>query len=218
MSNRVDQTDSPIITNNCHNGIALLIIDMQTDFVSPASPLCVTGAEGTIPLVRSLLDEARKRSWSIFHVIRRHAADGSDVEPYRRHYFKAGKGICVENSEGSAIVSELAPLPGESIIIKKRFSGFFQTPLEQELRNRHVHTVVVAGTQYPNCVRGTAVDALQRDFEVAVVTDACSAMDNEIVSSNIRDMQRMGIICTPLLNLDSALILAANPVTPDPIQ
>lgn len=56
----------------------------------------------------------------------------------------------------------------------------------------------MAGTQYPNCVRGTAVDALYRDFRVIVVSDACSAQTPEVAEANIRDMRGMGIVCEPL--------------------
>lgn len=179
-------------------GVALLIIDMQRDFVLPGAPLCVAGALPTVPVVRRLLDQARDRGWPIFHVVREHAPDGGDAEPYRRHLFRRGGGVCVAGTTGAAVVDELAPLPGERKLVKTRFSGFYRTSLEDELRSLRVHTVLVAGTQYPNCVRGTAVDALYRDFRVIVVSDACSAQTPEVAEANIRDMRGMGIICEPL--------------------
>lgn len=191
--------------------IALLIIDMQQDFVLPQSPFCVAGAEASIPVLRKLLDHARKRRWVIYHVIRRHKADGSDAELFRRHLYRSGQGLCVDGSPGSAIVPELAPMPGECCLSKTRFSAFYNTPLERELGAKGVHTVVLGGTQYPNCVRGTAMDALYRDFQVIVVTDACSAASHEVVDANIRDMRNMGILCSPLSHLDTALALAAPP-------
>lgn len=206
---------APVASRSRRSGVALLIIDMQADFVLPPSPVRVAGAEGTLPLVRSLLEEGRSRNWDIFHVIRRHAKDGSDAEPYRRHFFWAGRGICVEGTEGCAIVPGLEPAHGEHILVKKRFSAFFNTDLEEILRGLGIRTVIVSGTQYPNCVRGTAMDALARDFQVIVVTDACSAADEETADANIRDMQNMGIICTPFVLLDSALMAAAHPVSPE---
>lgn len=186
-------------------GAALLIIDMQRDFVLPGAPLCVAGAHPSLPVARRLLDEARARRWPVFHVVREHAPDGSDAETFRRHLFEEGDGFCVVGAPGCAIVDELAPLPGERKLVKTRFSAFYRTDLEQQLRELGVHTVVIGGTQYPNCVRGTAVDALYRDFRVMVVTDACSAQTPEVAEANIRDMRGMGIQCAPLADLPELL-------------
>ncbi|MCH5276754.1 MAG: cysteine hydrolase [Desulfovibrionaceae bacterium] len=186
-------------------GIALLIIDMQRDFVLPGGPLCVAGALPSVPVVRHLLDEARQHGWPVFHVVRRHAPDGSDAEPFRRHWFQAGRGVCVAGTPGADVVDELAPLPGERTVVKTRFSAFYRTSLDGQLRALGVRTVLLAGTQYPNCVRGTAVDALYRDFHVIVVSDACSAQTPEVAEANIRDMRAMGIVCEPLNRLPAAL-------------
>ena len=185
------------LQNECGHA-ALLIIDMQRDFVLPGAPLCVAGAYPSLPVVRELLDEARSRKWPVFHVVREHAPDGSDAETFRRHLFEQGNGFCVAGSPGSAIVDELTPLPGEYKVIKTRFSAFYRTDLEERLRGLGVRTVVIGGTQYPNCVRGTAVDALYRDFQVVVVRDACSAQTPEVAEANLRDMQGMGIQCLSL--------------------
>ncbi|MBS5048698.1 MAG: cysteine hydrolase [Desulfovibrionaceae bacterium] len=196
---------SPEETHGPERGIALLIIDMQRDFVLPGAPLCVAGALPSVPVVRRLLDRARDRGWPVFHVVREHAPDGGDAEPCRRHLFRAGGGVCVAGTTGAAVVDELTPLPGERKLVKTRFSGFYRTSLEDELRALGVSTVLVAGTQYPNCVRGTAVDALYRDFRVIVVSDACSAQTPEVAEANIRDMRGMGIVCEPLDRLPELL-------------
>ena len=196
---------SPEETHGPERGIALLIIDMQRDFVLPGAPLCVAGALPSVPVVRRLLDRARDRGWPVFHVVREHAPDGGDAEPCRRHQFRAGGGVCVAGTTGAAVVDELTPLPGERKLVKTRFSGFYRTSLEDELRALGVSTVLVAGTQYPNCVRGTAVDALYRDFRVIVVSDACSAQTPEVAEANIRDMRGMGIVCEPLDRLPELL-------------
>ena len=196
---------SPEETHGPERGIALLIIDMQRDFVLPGAPLCVAGALPSVPVVRRLLERARDRGWPVFHVVREHATDGGDAEPCRRHLFRAGGGVCVGGTTGAAVVDELTPLPGERKLVKTRFSGFYRTSLEDELRALGVSTVLVAGTQYPNCVRGTAVDALYRDFRVIVVSDACSAQTPEVAEANIRDMRGMGIVCEPLDRLPELL-------------
>lgn len=190
---------------------ALLVIDMQRDFVLPGAPLFVAGAPSTIPVIRALLERARAEGWAVFHIVREHEPDGGDAEPFRRHLFAAGRGVCVRGTPGAAIVDELAPLPGERVIRKTRFSAFYRTGLDQALAETDVSALVLAGTQYPNCVRGTAADALYRDWPVVVVTDACSAATPETADANIRDMQNMGVACAPLAGLDAVLAGLAEP-------
>ena len=180
---------------------ALLIIDMQNDFVLPDAPLCVRGAAPTVPVIRHLLLDAREAGIPVCHVIRCHNRDGSDVEKMRQPLFSDGPGICVPGSEGARIVTPLLPLSGEYIICKRRFSAFFQTELDLLLRRLHVDSLLITGSQYPNCVRSTAVDGMSLDYDVTVVTDACSAQTPEVAAANIYDMQHMGIACLPLREL-----------------
>lgn len=174
---------------------ALLVIDMQNDFVLPGAPLQVAGAAATIPVIKMLLEQARSKNWVRVHVIRHYNRDGSNAEIWRVPLFTEGPGVCVPGTPGARIVDELAPLPDEHVISKCRFSAFFQTGLDMLLRRLGVQTVIIAGTQYPNCIRGTAVDAMSLDYRTIVVTDACSAQNESIAASNILDMRNMGITC-----------------------
>lgn len=185
--------------------VAVAVVDMQNDFVLPGAPACVAGAMATVPVIRALLDHARERGWTVVHVTRSHRADGSDVELFRRDLFRQGRGVCVEGTPGADIVAGLEPAPGDYRLVKRRFSAFAFTEFDALLRRLGVRTLVVAGTQYPNCIRGTAVDALARDYEVVVVTDACSAQSVEVAEANIFDMRNMGIACVPLRDLEAAL-------------
>lgn len=174
---------------------ALLIVDMQRDFVLPGGPCHVAGAQATVPALRRLLDHARAAGWLVTHVVRRHRPDGGDAEITRRHLFAGGRGVCVAGSEGAAIIPELTPLPGELVQPKTRCSAFFGTPLADILRRHDVGRAVVAGTQWPNCVRATAVDAMSHDFLTILAVDACSAQDAAIAQANRRDLEALGIPC-----------------------
>lgn len=180
---------------------AVIIIDMQRDFVEPERPLCVAGAAETVPACVRLLDHARRNGWPVIHVIRRHDPEGRDCEPYRRHLFQGGQGYCVKGTDGAEIVEPLAPQPGDHIVVKKRFSGFFKTNLDKLLHELGVTELIIAGTQYPNCVRATAVDAHMRDLTVTVCTDCCSAQDHATATANIRDLRAMSIPCLPLAEI-----------------
>jgi len=184
---------------------ALLVIDMQEDFVLPEGPLFVAGAPATVPALARLLDLGRARGWAVFHVLREHAPDGSDAEITRRGLFAGGGGFCLPGTPGARIVEPLRPLPGETCVVKKRFSAFFGTDLHARLTALGVGTVVIGGTQYPNCIRATATDALARDYRVVVVTDCCSAATQAVAEANVADLRAMGLTCVPLAELPAAL-------------
>lgn len=174
---------------------AILVIDMQNDFVLPGAPLCVSGAIETIPAITEFLNFGRKNGWTVIFVCRVHRQSGVDAETFRRHHFRDGSGICVAGSDGAELVEGIIKEPGDILVTKTRFDAFFNTDLETVLRGAGIGEVYITGTQYPNCVRSTAVGAIQRDYAVTVVTDCCSASSPEIAAHNIADMRVMGIDC-----------------------
>jgi len=177
---------------------ALAIIDMQNDFVLPESPCHVPGAMETIGAIRKLADSLRSRTRPVIYVTREHRPDASDIERARTQLFRENGGICVKGSPGAQIVDGLEVKPQDYVLGKKRFSAFQFTEFDLLLRRLDIETLVIAGTQYPNCIRSTAVDALARDYRVVVVTDACSASSRRIAENNIEDMWNMGIECLTL--------------------
>jgi len=176
---------------------ALIIVDMQKDFVLPGRPACVAGAYKTIPQIKKVLIFFREKKYPIFHVIREYREDGSDIEIVRLKNFLNGPKYCVKNSEGAEIVDELKPEnnPNEYIIIKNRFSAFMNTELDFMLRRLQIETIVVCGTQYPNCIRCTVFDGISFGYNVELLTDATSAQTDEIAKANIVDIKNIGISC-----------------------
>ena len=191
------QSKSPVEDVEKHD-VAVLIIDMQNDFVDSKGVLCVSGAKPTIPVIQSLIKYGRSKNWKIIYLIRVHHLTGIDVDAPRIPLFTHGNGYCVPGTWGDSIVEGLQPGKDDLIIPKSRNSGFFYTQLDLVLRRMGVKTVVLAGTQYPNCVRGTANDAMSYDYDTVVCTDACSAKTPEVAASNIFDMKNMGIKCISL--------------------
>jgi nicotinamidase-related amidase len=177
---------------------ALLVIDMQNDFVLPGAPVCVAGAHSTIPAIRKLLDAFRSRKLPIFHVIREYRPDGSDIEITRLDGFLHKKKYAVPGTKGCEIVDDLKPVPGDYTIIKNRFSGFMNTELDFMLRRLDATHLVIVGTQYPNCVRATIFDAIAYGYNVTNVIDATSAQTKQIAEANIQDIQNIGVDCTTL--------------------
>lgn len=179
--------------------VAVIVIDMQNDFVDPKGVLCVAGAKATIPAIQDLVKYGRNNKWKIVYIVREHRTSGLDVDAPRVPLFVDGKpGYCVPGTWGGAIVDGLTPEKDDLVVAKFRNSAFFNTQLDLILRRLGVKTVVLAGTQYPNCVRGTANDAMSYDYETVVCTDACSAKTPEVAEANIFDMRNMGIKCITL--------------------
>lgn len=173
---------------------ALLLIDMQNGFIDAASPLCIAGAAATVPACAHALAAAREHGLAVFHVRRAYAADGSDVEAVRwEAWAEGGRPLSSADPMSLACPSELAPAPGEPVVVKPSWSAFFGTDLDALLRARGIGTLVLAGTTTPNCVRSTAYDGLARGFNVAVLRDATSSRSPEAQEANLADMEAAGI-------------------------
>jgi nicotinamidase-related amidase len=174
---------------------ALIIIDMQNDFVLPGAPACVSGAYATIVTVRRLLDLFRAKQWPVFHVVREYRDDGSDIEFTRLDGFLTKKRYVVAGTQGAEIVAALSPAHGEYKIVKNRFSAFMNTELDFMLRRIGATHLVVCGTQYPNCIRTTIFDAIAYGYPVINIADATSAQTQDIAEANIVDLKNVGVAC-----------------------
>lgn len=173
---------------------AFLLIDMQNGFIDGASPLCIAGAAATVPACAHALGAAREHGLAVFHVRRAYAADGSDVEAVRwEAWAEGGRPLSSADPMSLACPSELAPAPGEPVVVKPSWSAFFGTDLDALLRAGDIGTLVLAGTTTPNCVRSTAYDGLARGFNVAVLRDATSSRSPEAQEANLADMEAAGI-------------------------
>ena len=183
---------------------ALLIIDMQNDFVLEGRPLRVAGARAVIPNIQKVLDAFRAKHLPVFHILRVHRKDGSDVEIIRQELFRK-QPFAVEGTPGAAVIDELAPLPGEYVIPKVRMSAFVGTELDLMLRNLGIKELVVTGIQTPNCIRATVFDATAYNYPVILAADATGSRSDEIHAANVRDMKNIGVRVMNTRDLIAAL-------------
>jgi nicotinamidase-related amidase len=190
---------------------ALLIIDMQNDFVLEAKPLRVAGAAAVIPKIQSVLAEFRRKKLPVFHILRVHRADGSDVEIIRQDLFRK-QPFAVAGTHGAAVIDELAPRPGEYILTKTRMSAFIGTELDLMLRTLNITTLVVCGIQTPNCIRTTVFDAIAYNYPVVLVGDATGAASGEVHLTNVRDMQNIGVRIVKTVDIAGLLENQWDPV------
>ncbi|MHB8574772.1 MAG: cysteine hydrolase family protein [Dehalococcoidia bacterium] len=170
---------------------ALIVIDMQNDFCLPAADLFVGDAPGAVPRVIEAVEGFRAAGVPVVWVLRRHRADGSDVDRSRRELFSR-RPFLVE-SPGADLVDGLMPHTDEAVVHKRRWSAFFGTDLDMLLRRRGVRRLYLCGVQTPNCIRTTACDANALDYECVVLSDATASADRTVQQANLFDMANMGI-------------------------
>ncbi|MCX8095130.1 MAG: cysteine hydrolase [Caldisericia bacterium] len=186
---------------NLIKDICLLIIDMQYDFINKLSPLYVDECKDIIKNIKEILNIFRVKNLPRIFVKREHRKSGIDIDLTRQDLFNEKGGFLIEKEHGSEIVDELKPLNGEIIVIKRRFSAFFETELDLILRRMKIKTIILTGIQTPNCIRTTAFDAISFDYEVIVVSDGTKSKTEEIQISNLKDMEDVGIKILSTKNL-----------------
>jgi nicotinamidase-related amidase len=157
---------------------ALIIVDMQNDFVREGGSLLVPDADGTIPKIKGLLDLARESGMKVVFTQDTHTEGDPEWEIWPEHVR--------EGSWGWEIVDELAPREDELVIRKVRYDAFYGTHLDHYLRVWGVDTLIICGTVANICVHYTAASAALRWFEVVISRDATSALDPFDLEASLR--------------------------------
>lgn len=148
---------------------ALVIIDMQNDFVRDEGTLQVKSAPSTVPAIRRLLDLARESGMRVAFSQDTH--DPGDPE------FAIWPAHALRGTWGWEMIDELAPAAGELVVQKVRYDAFYGTELDHMLRLWHVQTIVLCGTVANICVHYTAASAALRWYDVVIPKDAVSAVE-----------------------------------------
>jgi nicotinamidase-related amidase len=157
---------------------ALIVVDMQNDFVKEGGSLVVPDAEGTIPAVLRLLGVARDSGMRIVFTQDTHAAGDPEWDIWPEHV--------EEGTWGWEIVDELSPREDEFVVRKIRYDAFYGTHLDHFLRFWGVDTLIVCGTVANICVHYTAASAALRWYRVIVPRDATSALHPFDLESSLR--------------------------------
>jgi ureidoacrylate peracid hydrolase len=159
--------------------VALLVIDMENDFVKPGAPMQVPLAYEMVPNLKMLLDVCREKGVTVIYTAHVHGKDRGDMGLMGEFWEPIGNQTAlVDGTEGVEIYKELSPNEGELLIKKHRYSAFYNTDLETQLRNRGIDTLIITGTVTNMCCESTARDAQFRDYNVIFVSDATGTMDH----------------------------------------
>jgi nicotinamidase-related amidase len=164
---------------------ALVVVDMQNDFVRVGAPLEVPESRLTIPVHQALIAACRERGVPVIYTKfvagprRTLVWEWSPMlappvcccwKGFARHYPDVDKELdCAD------IIDEIYPEPGDPIVDKFGYGAFHNTSLDDLLKARHVQSVLVTGTVTQICVEETARESLKRGYATTIVSDAVSS-------------------------------------------
>jgi biuret amidohydrolase len=185
---------------------ALVIIDMQRDFLEPGGFGAALGNDvsllrRTIAPSRRLLDNARAAGLAVIHTREGHRPDLADLPPSKkaRGRLPAGIGdpgpmgrILVRGEDGHDIIAELYPQPGEPVIDKPGKGAFHATDLDAILQNRRIDQLIVCGVTTEVCVHTTVREANDRGYECVVVADCVGSYFPEFHEIGLRMIAAQG--------------------------
>jgi nicotinamidase-related amidase len=157
---------------------ALIVIDMQNDFVQRGGSLLVPDAEATVPAIRRLLELARLNRMRVVYSQDTHRLGDPEWEIWPEH--------CLEGTWGWEIIAELAPGVDDTVLRKLRYDAFFGTSLDHLLRLWGIDTLIVCGTVANIGVQYTAASAALRWYHVVIPRDAISALEPFDLEASLR--------------------------------
>jgi nicotinamidase-related amidase len=186
--------------------VALVIIDMQRDFLEPGGFGAALGNDvsllkAAVGPCRDLLAAARRAGVLVIHTREGHRPDLTDAPP-----IKVERGdpatrigapgpmgrILVRGEPGHDIIPELYPAPGEPVIDKPGKGAFYQTDLELMLKNRGIETLLVCGVTTEVCVNTTVREANDRGFRCIVLSDCCASYFPEFHDMGLKMIKAQG--------------------------
>jgi len=195
MSSAVDVEARPGPIAVDPGATAIIVVDMQNDFAAPGgmfdrAGIPIDGIQAIVEPIRLVLDAGRAVGMPAVFLKMEFAADLSDAglpdAPNRIKHQPLGVGermqtptgvtgqILVEGTWNTEIVAPLAPKPGDLVVSKHRYSGFYGTDLDGLLRAAGIRTLIFTGATTSVCVESTLRDAFYRDYHCLLLSD-CTA-------------------------------------------
>lgn len=209
---------------------ALLVIDMQRDFLEPGGFGEVLGNDvralrRAISPTKRVLDALRSLGMFVVYTREGHRSDLADLPPSKKARGRLSRGIgdqgpmgriLVRGEKGHDIIPELAPAPGEPVIDKPGKGAFYATDLEAVLRNRGVGSLIVTGVTTEVCVHTTVREANDRGFECLVLEDCVASYFPEFQVAAIDMIKAQGGIFGWVSTSDALLNVLPRPRVPSP--
>ncbi|HXO01031.1 MAG TPA: isochorismatase family cysteine hydrolase [Stellaceae bacterium] len=185
---------------------ALVIIDMQRDFLEPGGfgeslGNDVSLLRRTIEPTKRLLDAARAGGMTVIHTREGHRPDLTDLAPAKKVRGNPTVGIgdmgamgriLVRGEAGHDIIPELYPIAGEPVIDKPGKGAFYATDLDTILKNRGIAQLIVCGVTTEVCVNTSVREANDRGYDCLVVEDCCGSYFPEFQEMGLRMIKAQG--------------------------
>lgn len=212
-------------------GTALILIDMQRDFLDSRGYLAamgydLDGVRAAIAPARRLLDAARRAGLVILHTRQGYRADLAEVPPHKRARIANGTSaigkpgplgrFLIRGEPGFEIIPELAPAAGEIVVDKTANSAFWGTDLAAILAARQIQSLVFAGVTTDVCVHCTLREANDRGFECLVASDACGSGDAEAHRAALHMVTVEDGVFGAIAEVESIVAAMARMVAPAP--
>ena len=177
------RSDWKLLRHPVMNKPALIVIDMLNEFLDRWS---AADRQRLIASTLELLGTMRSRKLPVIWVRQEFEANLSDAFLEMRR-----KGIrsTIQGTPGCEIVPELKPTANDQVVVKKRYSAFFRTELDELLSELQADTLILAGVNTHACIRTTAIDAYQRDWPVILAVDCIDSYDKEHHEVSLRYMR-----------------------------
>lgn len=179
--------------------IATVFVDMQLDFFS--HPRLAVNRQGLASNANALARLARANGSPVIWVKQVFSADLHDASLEVK---KGGHRLVIQGTPGAELLPELEYDPADFIVIKKRYSGFFRTTLDDTIEALDCHKIIIAGVNTHACIRMTAIDAYQRDLDVILAIDCIDSHDEPHHQISMRYMD--GKIGTGMTNSQVAAL------------
>ena len=161
----------------------ILVIDMLRGFLEEGYPLyCGAKARGIIPNIQKLLEHESRQGAKVFYLCDCHAPDDPEFKLFPPH--------CVEGTPEAELIPELSKYQGE-IIPKRHYSAFYDTPLEEKLKELNPETLVICGVCTDICVLHTVADARNRGYHVEVPINCVASSDEKAHTFALDHMEKV---------------------------
>ena len=204
-------------------GTALIVIDMQRDFIEPGGFGETLGNDTSllraiIPACRAVLTGWRQADGLVVHTREAHCADLSDCPPAKRNRgnprLRIGDEgpmgrILVAGEPGNQIIAELAPLPEEIVLDKPGKGAFYATPLHALLQEKHITHLVFMGVTTEVCVQTSMREANDRGYDCLLLEDCTESYFPAFKAAALEMLHAQGAIVG--WTAASAELLAALP-------